>query len=239
MIKCFIIDDERSSIDVLKKYIEDTPSLSVSGTETNPINALNLISTRKVSTDIAFLDINMPGLLGIDLALQIRAFCKIVFTTIHADYGVKAFDIEAFDFLLKPFSYERFLQTVRRLNSVEGVAQSKDDFLFIKGNKKGVLQRLETDAILFIESSHNYCIIHLMDLSKQTVYLSLTEMEDALPQGKFLRIQKSYIINIRRITKIEGLNIFLQNKVEPLNCGRDYKPALLAAINNRILFHKE
>jgi DNA-binding LytR/AlgR family response regulator len=140
---------------------------------------------------------------------------------------------------LKPVTYERFSQTIRRLNSKEKVGCNNDQYLFIKGNKKNVWQRLEPVGTLYIESSHNYSIIHSENLTKQTVYLNLAEIEDALSPYKFLRIQKSFIINVKRISKIEGSSIFLQGMDTPLTCGRNFRPALMAAIDSRILSRKD
>ncbi|ANI90122.1 hypothetical protein A9P82_13010 [Arachidicoccus ginsenosidimutans] len=238
MINCMIVEDEQHSIDLLERYIERTPGLSLLAYDKNPLNAFADISTKQLEPDVVFLDINMPGLTGLDLAKQIISFTKVVFTSAHSKYGVKAFDIGAFDFLEKPFTYERFLQTIRRLNEpiVKHHQESAiNDFFFIKGNKKGIVERVDLDNILYIESSHNYAVLYLSDGSKQTIYMSLAEIEGALPKDKFLRIQRSYIVNLKKIQKIEGNMIYLQSLKEPINCGSLYKESLLEVIKKQLL----
>ncbi len=224
MLTCYIVDDELHAIDVLKSYIFKTPGTELIGYNQNPLIALTEINEQL--PDIAFIDVNMPQLSGLECSNLINKDVSIIFTTAHAEYAVDAFNLNAYDFLLKPVKYERFLQTIfkvaeRRLQKQPGESGLlKEDHIFIHSGSKGQMIRIDLDDIIYIESLNNYLIFHL-NAEKHTVYITLKELIQALPNS-FSRIHKSIIVNDSKIKAIESNQVVINDKLR-LTIGQAYK----------------
>jgi DNA-binding LytR/AlgR family response regulator len=239
MINCLIVDDEQDAIDILLHYVKQTPILNLVAATTNPLEALQIIATQK--TDLVFLDIQMPQLSGIDVIKAVKGKLKVILTTAYSEFAVEAYDLEVIDYLLKPIPFPRFLNAVQRaaiqLNETLGsnnLSTSDDEYIFVKTESKGKLLKIELADIDFIEAMNNYVAVH--QLGKKTlVYTSLKELEERLAEKSFLRVHKSFIVSVAKITGIEGNKLLLKNSDREIIVGESYKPALMEIIKNRMI----
>ena len=238
---CYIVDDEIHAIKVLSRYIDKTPGLFLVGSDTDPLKAWSSIDNKSVNPDIAFLDIDMPQLSGTELADLIRHRTEIVFTTAHPDYAIRAFESDALDYLLKPVTYERFLKTISKAKDklfkkqIDQSINLEEDF-YIKSEAKGKMIKVKYNDIYYIEAKANYLKIYL-DKESYMTYLTMKELEEKLPPKKFIRVHKSFIINIQKIMALETNQILLENK-NTVVIGRSYRSSLLSVINPRLIRSK-
>ncbi|PWS27137.1 DNA-binding response regulator [Pedobacter yonginense] len=241
MIKCIAIDDQQDSLSGLEQYISDTPHLNLIASYTNPLIALNEIP-KNPNVELIFVDINMPHISGLELAKAIRAKTKkLIFTTSHQEYAFEAFEAEADAYLLKPYSYAKFLLTTNRLfNDVTETPAfkengKKDEYFLVKNKEeehKTVLVRY--DEIVAFESFHNYVKIHT---TKKTIiaYLSLKDVREQLDlDGRFIQLHRGYIIAVGQIQHIESNKITLSNKIN-FNVGDIYQPEFREFLTNKII----
>ena len=221
--RCIIVDDEPPAIKILENYITSLDQLEIVGCAKNAFEALDILNNHKV--DLMFLDINMPKLLGTQLIKTLPHPPKIIFTTAHKDFAVEAFELEAFDYLLKPISFERFLKSVNRfcnINSVQETALQQDlGFLYFRSDRKMVKVLLE--EILYIESFKDYIVIHRDNKIKIKVKQSISSVERMLPQSIFLRIHRSFIISIKKITAFTNSDVEIGSTTLPF--GKSYPNA--------------
>lgn len=199
---CLIIDDEPLSRDVLRKYIAEVQDLEVLAECRNAAEATHQLN--KVHIDILFLDINMPGISGISLARSLTSSPLIIFTTAYPEYAVEGFELNATDYLVKPFSFERFLKAVNR--ALERLRENKDPGapngkILVKADKK--LYALQFSEILFLEGQGDYIRIRTGQLNL-LVHDTIKNFLGSLPVQDFMRIHKSYVINLKCIEYIEG-----------------------------------
>lgn len=235
ILKCVIIDDEQHAIDLLTDYISELPSLLLFKTFTNPILALDDIKFED-EIDIIFLDIDMPGLSGLELAKSLRNKTrKLIFTTAHTQYAVEAFEVRADNYLLKPIKLSKFVSLVVEITESMLVQDTaKSNFFFIKGDEKGKLIRLDMDAIIMVEGLKNYIVIYTKE-ERFTTYLTMLEAESALlSDGKFMRIHKSFIVNVEEIKKVSGNTVHLTNDID-IMLGVSYKDKFLEYLNDNTL----
>lgn len=238
MIKCYIVDDEAHIIHLLSDYIHKTPGLELIGSEENPLAALHAITGEIVCPDVVFADVDMPELSGIDLAGLIRPYTEVVFATAYPDYALQAFDKNAIDYLVKPVSYERFLQSISRikarsLSKKVSPPEDEEPFFYVKSDMKGKMVKVEYDEIIFIEGLQNYVKIHTQREPIVT-HLTLKKLQESLPEKKFSRIHKSFIVNNSRIRVIEGNQITLEDK-RTIVIGTSYRESFLRNINKKLL----
>jgi DNA-binding LytR/AlgR family response regulator len=234
MITCYIVDDEAHAIQILARYVEQTPGLTLVGTEENPLQALKAISTGQVSPQLVFADVDMPQLSGVELAELLSPFCRIIFTTAYDAYALQAFDQNAVDYLLKPITYERFLKAVQRLQQSPTVApgQREKEYFFIKSEIRGRVTRIDLQDVLYVEALENYIRIHTVE-ERHITYLTMKEMEAYLPKEHFLRVHKSYIVHTPYVRAVEGNQIILDNK-DTIPMGAMYRGDFLAEVNARL-----
>jgi DNA-binding LytR/AlgR family response regulator len=235
-LKCYIVDDERHSIDMLIEYIEKTDGLELQGFSTNPLIALNEV-TGTNPPDITFLDVEMPELSGMEFAGLANLHTTIIFTTSFPEFALEAFEKEAFDYLLKPISYPRFRKCIQHIMRGTTVAKpyqtEKRDSFFVKSETKGKMVNVIINDILYIEGAQNYVKIHLTT-GELMAYLTINETGEYLSADNFSRIHQSFIINNDRIKSVEQMRVTLENNVN-LNLGRYYKDAFLERMNERLL----
>jgi len=236
MLTCYIIDDEPHAIKSLRSYIEKTPVLELAGSSENPLEAVRLFEQSGKYADITFLDIDMPQISGTELSMQLKSKTKIVFTTGYANFALEAFELNAYDYLLKPFSYDRFLKCVTKVQEAETKAipsRKAADFLYIQSEGKGKLVKVFFDDIIFIESQKNYLSV-ITSEKKYLTYLTLREMEEKLPSG-FLRINKSTIINTDKISHVDGNQAYLQNLRQGFTITATYKEAFTIHLEQHLV----
>lgn len=237
MISCYIVDDEQHAIQVLAKYIEQTPGLQLMGTSENPLEALQIFRENAYA-DITFIDIDMPQLSGMDLSELLHNKTTIVFATAYDKYALQAFEKNAFDYILKPISYERFLKCINKLNSrvVKNSSQEEEssrDHFYIQYEMKGKIVKIEYKDVEYIQALKNYVIIHTLT-GKFITYLTMKEVEESLPPNIFMRVHKSFIVNLTKVQSIDGNAIQLGNKTE-IVLGVSYKDAFFAKLNDKMI----
>ena len=237
MINCIIVDDEQHAIDILVHYVKQTPHLNLVASFTNPIEALELIGQQKI--DLVFLDIQMPELSGIDFIKAIHGKSKVILTTAYSEFALEGYDLYVVDYLMKPIRLPRFLTAVQKamqqINPGAETAEKKDDdYIFVKTESKGKLLKINLADIDFVESMKNYVAIHRGG-QKTLVYTSLKELEEHLPKKQFIRVHKSFIIPIARITGIEGNLVRLKNVTAEILIGENYKAELMEIIKGKMI----
>ena len=206
MIRCIAIDDEPLALQQIGGYITKTPFLELAGLCESAFQAIGLLE--KTAVDLMFVDINMPDLTGIEFVKTLENPPKIVFITAYSEYALEGFRADAIDYLLKPISYGDFLKSANKVKSWfdtqsqnPAEVRSNKDFLFIKSEYK--ILRINFDDIKYIEAMSEYIRIHLINAKPVMTLLSMKSIEDQLPQERFMRVHRSFIINLSRISVIE------------------------------------
>lgn len=239
MINCIIVDDEQHAIDILVHYVNQTPHLQLEGTFTNPIEALQAVASQKV--DLIFLDIQMPELSGMDFIKAINRRAKVILTTAYSEFALESYELDVVDYLLKPIRLPRFLQAVQKaVKEIEEASDEKNnitdasDYVFVKTESKGKLLKINLNEIDYIEGMKNYVAIYCGE-KKTLVYTSMKDLEERLSKKQFIRVHKSFIIPIGKITGIEGNLLRLKNVAAEILIGENYKPDLMDIIRNKMI----
>ncbi|MDO3641251.1 LytTR family DNA-binding domain-containing protein [Mucilaginibacter sp. L3T2-6] len=233
-ITCYIADDESHAIKTLERYAEKTADLELAGTATDAAVALEAIM--RLRPAVAFLDIGMPGIDGLQLAGLLGGPTKIVFVTGRREFGPEAFALSALDYLLKPVSYERFLQCVARLRTPAEQPGTASSFFFVKTGAKGRLEKICIPEIIYISAALNYVEIHFKERTVLT-YLSFSDLLEKLPADQFLRIHKSYIVNLESVSVLEYGQLVLYSGIT-LPIGRVFRDTLQKTLSASFLFSK-
>jgi DNA-binding LytR/AlgR family response regulator len=243
MINCLVVDDEQHAIDILTHYIGQTPFLQLVASTTNPVEALQIVNEKNI--ELIFLDIQMPELSGIDFVRAIHGKAKVILTTAYSEFALESYELDVVDYLLKPIRFPRFLQAVQKVTNKEepggpsplqggqGSGEA-DDYIFVKTESKGKLLKINLADIDYIEGMKNYVAIHCSE-KKTLVYTSMKELEERLPQKAFLRVHKSFIIPIAKITGIEGNLLRLKGVNNEVLIGENYKTHLMEIIRNKMI----
>lgn len=220
MIRCIIVDDEPLAIDVLRRYIEAVPELTLAGTFQKPMEALEALLHTEV--DILFLDIEMPGFTGLALTRSLPHPPQIIFTTAFREYAAEGFDLQALDYLVKPVSYERFLKAIHKYQNIVNVREpatpAEETFIFLKADREMV--KVKYDDVLFVEGLKNYARIKTQG-KDLIVYYTLSYLEDKLPAKHFRRVHKSFIINLGKVDKFVSGSVSIGGKTIPV--GKTYQ----------------
>jgi len=240
MINCIIVDDEQHAIDILVHYVKQTPHLNLVSTTTNPIEALQIVATQKI--DLIFLDIQMPELSGMDFIKAIQGKGRVILTTAYSDFALESYELDVVDYLLKPIRLPRFLQAIQKATKeLEEHNDEKltltgddDDYIFVKTESKGKLLKINLDEIEYIEGMKNYVAIFCGG-KKTLVYTSMKDLEERLSKKQFIRVHKSFIIPIAKITGIEGNILRLKNVTAEILIGDNYKADLMEIIRNKMI----
>lgn len=236
-IRCIIVDDESLALNVLEEYISRLNNMELLARCSNAIEALNIINSQR--PDLVFLDIQMPGLSGIELARSLRNQTKVIFTTAYHDFAVEGFDLEAVDYLLKPVSFERFMRAVEKFSNLYGHKPAlsnletrttgqpyNEAFIYLRADKKMV--KVFLHQILFLESQKNYT--RVVTSEREIIsHLTITALEEKLPASKFLRIHRSFIVALDKIEAFSSTHI--QTGRHELPIGRNYKETVESALN--------
>ena len=216
MIRCIAIDDEPLALKQISDYVSKTPYLELVGAFTNAIKALTFLQTEPV--DLMLVDINMPDLSGIDFVKSLIHPPKVVFTTAYREYAVEGFQVDAADYLVKPISYPVFLKAMDKardryfiVSTEEASVKNDDNFLFIKSEYKII--RVDFSKIKYVEGMRDYVRIHLEGEKPIMALLGLKNLMEHLPSDVFMRVHRSYIVNLHKITTIERNRIVFDNTV--------------------------
>lgn len=231
MYKCLVIEDEPLAQQVLKKYIADHPLLQLTGICNDALEAQQLLAAEKIA--ILFLDINLPRLSGIHFLRSLPDPPAVIFTTAYPEYAVEGFDLNAIDYLMKPFSFERFLKAVHK--AIDKLKQSAlpsqpeaSRYILLKADKK--VFRVNTDEILYCEAVDDYVKVITTE-EQYMVHNTLKKLLEELPAGFFLRVHKSYIIARDRIRFFEGNYVKVGDKDVPI--GASYRDEIFARLKDR------
>jgi DNA-binding LytR/AlgR family response regulator len=234
-ITALIIDDEPLAQEVISQYANKLPDLMITGTCNDAICANKFLQEHTV--DLIFLDINMPKLSGISFLKSLKNPPLVVFTTAYSDYALEGFELNAIDYLMKPFSFERFYKAYLRAeellqlkkNDSQPNSEKTEDFLFFKSDKKTV--KVKFPDIYYIEGLGDYIKIHLKD-KKLVTNLSMKKILSLLPENNFYRIHKSFIISLDKIESIEGNMTVIKNTKLPI--GNSYRQDFLKFIKGYV-----
>jgi DNA-binding LytR/AlgR family response regulator len=219
MTRVVAIDDEPLALQLVKGYIEKTPSLELAGAFDNPIEAAAFIQSGDV--DLVLLDIQMPDLTGTELARVIAGGPKVIFTTAYEKYALEGFRLDAVDYLLKPFSYAEFLKAVQKAEKLVAAERNQlpslevsNNFLFIKSESR--IRRINFSEIHYIEGLKDYVKIWLINEKKPVLSLStLKALESRLPGDRFMRVHRSFIVNLETVKVIErGRIVFGEVRIQ-------------------------
>ena len=241
MLKCIAIDDEPLALRQLKSYIEKIPYLELTATCNNALEAQQLLASQHV--DLIFVDINMPDLSGVEFVRSLVDRPMVIFTTAYSEYAVEGFKLDAVDYLLKPFSFADFSRSAGKANSLyelrhnqragepeatpEALPKDKE-YISVKADYKVSLVKISD--IVHLESEGEYVRMHLADGTTITTLFRLKNMEAALPSDMFMRVHRSYIVNLRTIKAYVKGRIFL-NDTEYVPIGENYKEAFQGYID--------
>jgi DNA-binding LytR/AlgR family response regulator len=230
--KCLIVDDEPPAIKILEKYIKTVPSLEISGTCNNAFEAMNLLIKNRV--DLLFLDIQMPQLIGTELLRTLPQPPKVIFTTAHRGFAIEAFELDAVDYLLKPISYERFLKAVNKALQVNytiaEIQNSGIGFVYLRADRKMI--KVFLDHILYVESYRDYVLVHLKKEKLLKVKLTLNNIEKMLPENQFLRIHRSFLVSMNKISAFTKTDVEIGRKELPI--GKSYTGAFKKLTPNNL-----
>jgi DNA-binding LytR/AlgR family response regulator len=206
-LSCLIVDDEPAARKLLEEYIGDTDFLDLKGKAENPVKARTLLSENKI--DLLFLDINMPKMNGIEFLKTSEELPLTIMTTAYTQYAIEGFELSVLDYLVKPFSFERFLKaSIKAKEYYELKTRSENnielpgpDYFFVKCD--GRIEKIFYDELVYVEAMLNYVVFHT-ETKKLIVYLTLKGIAEQLPEDIFIKIHKSTIINVNKVRSIEG-----------------------------------
>jgi DNA-binding LytR/AlgR family response regulator len=232
-IRCMIVDDEPLAREGMERLVKEAGIFNLVATCSNAMEANKILSADKI--DLLFLDIQMPGMRGIDLLKTLQVKPLVIITTAYPNFALEGFELNVLDYLVKPITTERFLKSVNRakdlLESRQGQnAADKNDFFFIRSSSS--YEKVFFDDILFIEASQNYMTIHTAK-GKLMALLTIKSLEEQLPEKNFLRVHKSYIISLDKVVSLRGNEILIGAHKIPI--GKNYKESILKIVNDRLI----
>ena len=237
-LNCIIIDDEPMARKVLEEYIEDINFLQLVGKAENPVKATMLLNTNKI--DLIFLDINMPRMSGIEFLRNSTILPMTIMTTAYTEYAIEGFELDVVDYLVKPFSSDRFLKACTKAKEYYELKNKPTenvninpihDYFFIKCN--GKIEKIFYDELLYVEAMLNYVVLHTEN-KKMIVYLTIKSIEEQLPKNVFLKIHKSTIVNTTKIKTIEGNEITI-GKAKVIISQNLHDNVMKEILNNKMI----
>ena len=213
-LRCFVVDDEPLAVKMLENFIARTPFLELAASFTDPVLALSEMRTQ--APDLVFLDIQMPDLSGMELSRMVPAGTRIIFTTAFKQYAFESYEVSALDFLLKPIRYQKFLEAAEKARewfalkeaaaapaAVPSAAPAAQASTFFKVD--GALRKVEFDDILFVEGMKDYVMVFLASQKQPLVtHVTMKAMEEMLPAGRFMRIHRSFIVALDKISSVSA-----------------------------------
>jgi len=231
-MNCIIVDDDILIRKIVEDFVKKTESLTLLHSLSSAIKAVEVLNSNE-SIDLIFLDIEMPEMTGIDFLNRLSTLPQIIIISSKEQYAIKAFDYDVTDYLLKPVDYSRFRKAVSKAfeRQEKNRVYAKNDEIFIKHNN--TLIKLKYADILWVEAMENYVIINTFD-EKYTIHFTMRSLEEKLLQKRFMRVHRSFIVNINHIHSIGDNTIYIKSNVKTLNdipIGKSYKEKLLKELN--------
>jgi DNA-binding LytR/AlgR family response regulator len=214
-----VVDDEPMAREIIETYIAKTPNLEIIASCKNAAEAI--LFAQENDVDLFFLDINMPEISGLSLAKIIKKKAQIIFTTAYREYALDGFNLNVVDYLLKPISFDRFLQAVQKVSESEST-ENNHDFMFVRSDRKMV--KVDFNSVLYVESLSDY--VKIFTTEKVIVIReTITSLEEKLPSKQFIRIHRSFIVSLKNITSYT--NEFIEINQKALAISRSYKESVL------------
>lgn len=235
-IRCLLIDDEPPALKLLARYISAVDHLEIAGQCNNAIEALGVLRHRPV--DVIFLDIKMPRILGTEFLKNLSNPPRVVFVTAYREYAVDGFELDAVDYLVKPVSFERFLKAVTRLNMMmgrempqldAGLQNNSASFVYLKVDRE--MRKVIVNEISWLESWKDYVMVYLDNGKHFLVKQSISAMENLLSDHKFLRVHRSFMVSLGKVTGYNALAVKIAEREIPI--GRYYKQAVMERLQER------
>lgn len=230
-MKCIIVDDNKLSRAMVKQLVDQVEFLELKGECENPVEAFNYL--KKEDIDLVFLDVEMPGMTGIELIKNLEKRPIVILITSKKDYAVEAFELNVADYIIKPVSLSRFMAAVDRAKELHANKDQKvetntkeKDYIFVRSNS--LLTKVKIKDIIYVQALGDYVNIFTND-TRLTVHITLKGMEEKLPQDKFYRLHRSYLTSLSHIDNIEEGTAYIGK--HPLPIGEQYKKELLRKIN--------
>ena len=241
MLRCIAVDDEAYATRLLASYIQKIPTLTLAGTTTDPLEALQWVQEGRA--DLVFLDIQMPELTGLQFLKVCGSRVKVILTTAYPDYALQGYEHDVVDYLLKPIAFDRFLRAVQKAQALlpaappaapppppVGPPPAAPDYLFVKGDSKNKYLKLRYADILYVEGLKNYVSI-VVPGQRVITYLTLRELESQLPRPPFVRVHKSFIISLDHLRMVEGNALLVGN--ESITVGETYRDEFFKLIREK------
>lgn len=235
VLNCVIIDDEPIARKLLQEYIEETDFLNLVGVAENPLKAIGVINSQDV--DLIFLDINMPKMNGMEFLKSSTKLPMVIMTTAYGQYALEGFEMAVIDYLVKPFSLERFVKASQKALELKVLKQkntspekANDEYFYVKCD--GKIERVMYDELLYIEAMANYVTLYTTS-GKLIVYLTIKGILENLPAEKFIQVHKSYIVNTGKINTIEGNTLHLGNT--KITIGPNYNEVMKQVLKDRFI----
>lgn len=246
MLKCIAIDDEPLALRQLTAYIRKIPYLELTATCNNALEALQLLASNPA--DLIFVDIDMPDLSGVDFVRSLESTAMIIFTTAYSEYAIEGFKLDAIDYLLKPFGFKEFERSVNKAKSLyelldmknaadktraeeeESASYQDKEYISVRADYKTSLIKISN--IVYLESEGEYVRMNLNDGTKIVTLFRLKNMESSLPSDTFMRVHRSYIVNLKCIAGYTKGRIFLDND-DYVPIGENYKEAFLKYVEGK------
>ncbi|MFI3264330.1 MAG: LytTR family DNA-binding domain-containing protein [Rikenellaceae bacterium] len=217
MISCIVIDDEPLALQQIEQYVADTPILELRGSFNSATKALEFL--RNNSVDLLFVDINMPRISGLEFVEALPYNIKVIFVTAYREFALEGFALDAADYLLKPLSYAAFLKSVEKVHNRyfnrTSSGSTDRDYIFVRSGNRTI--RVNFNEILYIESKREYLDIILDQDEPVTIHGSLGSLLDKLPHDKFIKVHRSFIINLEKVKVLERNSIVFEKQYIPVN----------------------
>lgn len=233
-LRCLIVDDEPMARKGLEEYVKDIPFLKLAGTCESAMCAKEFLLQNKV--DLMLLDINMPQVTGIEFLKSLENPPLVIFTTAHPDYALESYALDVMDYLVKPIMFDRFQRAVQKAQEyymLRVSTKSAPDFFFIKCDH--VFEKVFFNDVLYVEAMQNYCILHNVT-RKLIAYITLSGLEEKLPSTRFMKVHKSYIINLEKVTALDGNDLFINKAQIPIS--RNLKEDVMKRVMGGNLFKR-
>ncbi len=233
-LKCLIVDDEPMARRGLEEYVEDIPFLEHVASCENALKATECLQQQPI--DLMLLDINMPQVTGIELMKSLPRPPLVIFTTAHPDFALESYLLDVLDYLVKPVMFERFRRAVQKAydyHLLKASARHSPDFFFIKCEH--VFEKVHFSEVLYIEAMQNYCILHT-SVRKLITYITLSGLEEKLPKNAFLKVHKSFIVNVDKVTALDASDVFVGKVQIPVS--RSLKDEVMKRVMGKNVFRR-
>lgn len=237
-LNCLIVDDEPVARKGIAEYVSDIDFLELVAECENPLATASFLGQHNI--DLIYLDIQMPKMSGIDFLKNLRNPPLVILTTAFSNYAIESYTLDVVDYLLKPIPFDRFFKAsqkayeIMRLRRIAHDKVTELNYFFVKSDSK--YEKIFFDDVLYIEAMQNYVVIHSTNRKKLITYLTISGMEQQLPQGRFLKVHKSYIVGLHHVNAVDGNELVIEEKKIPIS--RHLKDKVMERIMGNKLFKR-